>query len=51
MYWFLFCHIIFYFIKFYYYHLEACFFSNVRQERVDLDGRGDGEGLGGVEGG
>lgn len=43
---------MFYFIIFYYDSLESCLylfiFSNERQ-RVDLDGKGGGEELGGVE--
>lgn len=38
-------------ILFYYYPLEACVFLMKRQKGVDRDGRGDGEELGGIEGG
>jgi hypothetical protein len=31
--------------------LEVCFFPNENQKRVDLDRKGNGEILGGVEGG
>lgn len=35
--------LLFYLIIFYYHPLDACLFSNERQKRNGLDGRGDGE--------
>jgi len=43
---------LFYLIISYYYPIDVCSFSNERQKRgVDLDRRGNGEELGGIQGG